>query len=122
VPFFFFLPELDWLSGTSRYISFCYETSHCSCIALLEIVGRKTGKLRRTPVGNGRIGAQFWIVAERDGLGAQQHDHFREQLPFLRSASRRSRFFIAARQLQRHWSHVPVSDTLTTSAEVGRMK
>jgi len=32
--------------------------------ALLETTGRKTGKLRRTPVGNGRVGAQFWIVAE----------------------------------------------------------
>ena len=32
--------------------------------ALLETVGRKTGKPRRTPVGDGRIGSQFWIVAE----------------------------------------------------------
>ena len=32
--------------------------------ALLETIGRKTGKPRRTPVGNGRLGAQFWIVAE----------------------------------------------------------
>ena len=32
--------------------------------ALLETVGRKTGKIRRTPVGDGRVGAQFWIVAE----------------------------------------------------------
>src|ERR1041385_6736537 len=32
--------------------------------ALLETVGRKTGKARRTPVGDGRVGAQFWIVAE----------------------------------------------------------
>lgn len=32
--------------------------------ALLETSGRKTGKGRRTPVGNGRIGDQFWIVAE----------------------------------------------------------
>lgn len=31
---------------------------------LLETIGRKTGKGRRTPVGNGRIGDQFWIVAE----------------------------------------------------------
>jgi deazaflavin-dependent oxidoreductase (nitroreductase family) len=26
--------------------------------------GRKTGKPRRTPVGDGRIGNQFWLVAE----------------------------------------------------------
>jgi deazaflavin-dependent oxidoreductase (nitroreductase family) len=32
--------------------------------ALLETVGRKTGKPRRTPVGDGRVGRQFWIVAE----------------------------------------------------------
>ena len=32
--------------------------------ALLETIGRKTGKPRRTPVGDGRIGPQFWIVAE----------------------------------------------------------
>src|SRR5215471_7112939 len=33
--------------------------------ALLETVGRKTGKPRRTPVGDGRVGAQFWLVAEQ---------------------------------------------------------
>jgi deazaflavin-dependent oxidoreductase (nitroreductase family) len=32
--------------------------------ALLETIGRKTGKPRCTPVGNARIGDQFWIVAE----------------------------------------------------------
>src|SRR5438552_18148740 len=32
--------------------------------ALLETLGRKTGKPRRTPVGDGRVGNQFWIVAE----------------------------------------------------------
>jgi deazaflavin-dependent oxidoreductase (nitroreductase family) len=32
--------------------------------ALLETIGRKTGKPRRTPVGDGRVGKQFWIVAE----------------------------------------------------------
>ena len=32
--------------------------------ALLETTGRKSGKPRRTPVGNGRVGGQFWIVAE----------------------------------------------------------
>lgn len=33
--------------------------------ALLETIGRKTGKPRRTPVGDGRVGGQFWIVAEQ---------------------------------------------------------
>jgi deazaflavin-dependent oxidoreductase (nitroreductase family) len=32
--------------------------------ALLETVGRKTGKPRRNPVGDGRVDGQFWIVAE----------------------------------------------------------
>jgi deazaflavin-dependent oxidoreductase (nitroreductase family) len=32
--------------------------------ALLETTGRKTGKPCRTPVGNGRIGREFWLVAE----------------------------------------------------------
>jgi len=34
--------------------------------ALLETKGRKTGKLHRTPVGDGRIGNQFWLVAEHE--------------------------------------------------------
>src|SRR5947209_20351473 len=32
--------------------------------ALLENHGRRTGKPRCTPVGDGSIGQQFWIVAE----------------------------------------------------------
>jgi deazaflavin-dependent oxidoreductase (nitroreductase family) len=32
--------------------------------AILETRGRKSGKLRRTPVGNGLVGDTFWIVAE----------------------------------------------------------
>ena len=32
--------------------------------ALLETVGRKTGKPRRVPVGNGVLGQEFWLVAE----------------------------------------------------------
>jgi deazaflavin-dependent oxidoreductase (nitroreductase family) len=32
--------------------------------ALLETIGRKTGKVRRTPVGDALVGRQFWIVAE----------------------------------------------------------
>ena len=32
--------------------------------ALLETTGRKTGKSRRTPVGYGLVGREFWIVAE----------------------------------------------------------
>jgi deazaflavin-dependent oxidoreductase (nitroreductase family) len=32
--------------------------------ALLETIGRKSGKPRRTPVGNGLVGRQFWLVSE----------------------------------------------------------
>ncbi|MGA8311762.1 MAG: nitroreductase/quinone reductase family protein [Terriglobales bacterium] len=32
--------------------------------ALLETIGRKTGKARSTPVGDGRVAYQFWLVAE----------------------------------------------------------
>lgn len=32
--------------------------------ALLETVGRKSGRLRWTPVGNGLEGDTFWIIAE----------------------------------------------------------
>ena len=32
--------------------------------ALLETTGRKTGQARRTPVGNGLRGKEFWIVTE----------------------------------------------------------
>jgi deazaflavin-dependent oxidoreductase (nitroreductase family) len=35
--------------------------------ALLETVGRRTGKPRRTPVGNGLIGDTFWLVSEHGG-------------------------------------------------------
>jgi deazaflavin-dependent oxidoreductase (nitroreductase family) len=37
--------------------------------ALLETVGRRSGKVRRTPVTNGLDGETFWIVAEH-GRGA----------------------------------------------------
>jgi 2-alkyl-3-oxoalkanoate reductase len=37
--------------------------------ALLETVGRRSGKRRLTPVGNGLIGSTFWLVAQR-GLRA----------------------------------------------------
>jgi deazaflavin-dependent oxidoreductase (nitroreductase family) len=70
--------------------------------ALLETIGRKSGKPRRTPVGHGRIGNQFWIVAEhgmqagyvrniahnprvrvkvRDGFRARWHSGLAQVLP-----------------------------------------
>jgi deazaflavin-dependent oxidoreductase (nitroreductase family) len=38
--------------------------------ALLETVGRTTGKPRRIPVGNGLVGRQFWIIAEHGSKAA----------------------------------------------------
>ena len=38
-------------------------------LALLETTGRTSGRVRRTPVGNGRVGQEFWIIAEH-GLRA----------------------------------------------------
>jgi deazaflavin-dependent oxidoreductase (nitroreductase family) len=32
--------------------------------ALLETIGRRSGRPRRTPVGDGRVGDAFWLVAE----------------------------------------------------------
>jgi deazaflavin-dependent oxidoreductase (nitroreductase family) len=37
--------------------------------ALLETLGRRSGKPRRTPVGNGLIGNTFWLISEH-GTGA----------------------------------------------------
>ena len=37
--------------------------------AMLETIGRKSGQARRTPVGDGTVGDEFWIVAEH-GLKA----------------------------------------------------
>ena len=47
-------------------------------LAILETRGRTSGKFRRVPVGNGRTGDEFWIIAEH-GLRAGyvrniQHD------------------------------------------------
>lgn len=33
-------------------------------LAILETRGRRSGRLRRVPVGNGRKGDEFWIIAE----------------------------------------------------------
>lgn len=32
--------------------------------ALLETTGRTSGKARRVPVGDGRVGQEFWLIAE----------------------------------------------------------
>lgn len=54
--------------------------------ALLETSGRRTGKPRRAPVGNGRVGEQFWLIAEH-GMQAgyvrniEQNQRVRVKLP-----------------------------------------
>jgi deazaflavin-dependent oxidoreductase (nitroreductase family) len=40
-----------------------------SAVCVLETTGRKSGQPRRTPVGNGLRGGEFWIVSEH-GWGA----------------------------------------------------
>ena len=44
--------------------------------ALLETIGRKTGQPRRTPVGDGRVGDKFWIVAEHGRQAAYVRNLF----------------------------------------------
>jgi deazaflavin-dependent oxidoreductase (nitroreductase family) len=39
-------------------------------VSILETTGRKTGKPRRTPVGNGIEGGTFWIVSEHGRASA----------------------------------------------------
>jgi deazaflavin-dependent oxidoreductase (nitroreductase family) len=43
-------------------------------LAILETRGHRTGKLRRNPVGNGRRGDSFWIIAEHGSLAGWVHN------------------------------------------------
>jgi deazaflavin-dependent oxidoreductase (nitroreductase family) len=54
-------------------------------VAILETRGHRTGKIRRVPVGNGRKGNSFWIIAEHGTRAGYvnniQHDpHVRVRL------------------------------------------
>jgi deazaflavin-dependent oxidoreductase (nitroreductase family) len=56
-------------------------------LALLETTGRRSGKRRRTPVIDGLVGDQFWIVAEHG-----RHAHYVRNLerdPHVRVKRRR---------------------------------
>lgn len=55
--------------------------------ALLETTGRKSGRSRRTPVGNGLVGDTFWIVAE--------HGH---QANYVRNLTRDPRVRVKVRR------------------------
>jgi deazaflavin-dependent oxidoreductase (nitroreductase family) len=43
-------------------------------LAILETRGRRTGKTRRVPVGNGRKGDSFWIIAEHGTRAGYVHN------------------------------------------------
>ena len=51
--------------------------------ALLKTTGRKAGKRRRTPIGDGHIGRQFWIVREH-GMKAGYVRNIFAQTPRVR--------------------------------------
>jgi deazaflavin-dependent oxidoreductase (nitroreductase family) len=63
--------------------------------ALLETIGRKSGRPRRTPVGDGRVGDEFWIVAEH-GM----------QAGYVRNIQRNPRVRLKVRDgLRTSWLH-----------------
>src|ERR1700742_3554598 len=43
-------------------------------LAILETRGHRTGRIRRNPVGNGRQGDSFWIIAEHGSLAGWVHN------------------------------------------------
>src|SRR5580698_8289386 len=43
-------------------------------VAILETRGRRSGKIRRVPVGNGRQGDSFWIIAEHGRRAGYVHN------------------------------------------------
>ena len=43
-------------------------------LAILETRGRVSGKVRRVPVGNGRTGDEFWIIAEHGSRAGWVHN------------------------------------------------
>jgi deazaflavin-dependent oxidoreductase (nitroreductase family) len=43
-------------------------------LAILETCGHRSGKIRRVPVGNGRKGDSFWIIAEHGSLAGWVHN------------------------------------------------
>jgi deazaflavin-dependent oxidoreductase (nitroreductase family) len=77
-------------------------------VALLETVGRRTGKPRRTPVGDGRVGNTLWIVAEHG-----------RQAGYVRNIEANPRVRVRVREgLRARWrtgtAHVmPADDPLT---------
>jgi deazaflavin-dependent oxidoreductase (nitroreductase family) len=80
--------------------------------ALLETKGRKTGKPRRTPVGDGRLGNQFWLVAEH-GMNAGYVRNI-EHDPYVRLKLREGLRYPGTRAL-----HMCSPTTIHASANAG---
>lgn len=85
--------------------------------ALLETTGRRSGQPRRTPVGNGLRGRQFWIVTEH-GRATHYVRNIREN-PRVRVKVRRRWYAGTAHILQEddpkarlRWLGRPVNDAL----------
>jgi deazaflavin-dependent oxidoreductase (nitroreductase family) len=54
--------------GSNRLIRFALRAGIAPpAFALLETTGRRTGRARHTPVGNGLAGDTFWLVAAHGG-------------------------------------------------------
>lgn len=47
--------------------------------ALIETTGRRSGRRRRTPVGNGLVGDTFWVVAEQSHYAGYVRNIERDQ-------------------------------------------
>jgi hypothetical protein len=75
--------------------------------ALLETTGRKTGKPRRTPVGDGRLRIQFWLVAEH-GMNAG----------YVRNIERDPRVRLKLRQGLRYRWHTGIAHLFRTMIRV----
>lgn len=83
--------------------------------ALLETTGRKTGKSRVNPVGNGRIGDTFWLIAEHGERAAYVKN--------LR-AHPRVRLLLRTRGLRMEWrtgvaTVLPDVDPLSVQRRIG---
>ena len=79
--------------------------------SLLETKGRNTGKARRTKIGDGRIGNQFWLVAEH-GMKAG----------YVRNIERDPHVRLKLRQgLRTHW-HTGTAHLLLDDDPRGRQR
>jgi deazaflavin-dependent oxidoreductase (nitroreductase family) len=78
--------------------------------ALLETTGRKTGRTRSTPVGNGLDGSTFWLVAE----------HGRNDYVLNLRADPRVRVKVRRRWLQGTATELPDDDGFARRRQIDR--